>query len=134
MLARASGANSFGCVPAFEVNTKSTAYSGSTAISARTASASPAEMSSCTTSAPQPSRNAAPTIARPKHDGRDPVNRVYAHEADEDAGEGDQPGGDERETRSGRAARSRTVGHGADPRGATATRFPGQEEGGGSWC
>ena len=46
--------------PAFHVNTKSTAYSGSTAISASTASASPAEMSSCATSAAHARMNAAP--------------------------------------------------------------------------
>ena len=66
MFASASGANSAGCLPAFHVNTKSTAYSGSTATSASSASARPAEMSSCTTSAAQASMNAAPTTARPK--------------------------------------------------------------------
>ncbi len=51
--------------PPFDANTKSTAYSGSTAISASSAMARPAEMSSCATSAAHDSRNAAPTIARP---------------------------------------------------------------------
>ena len=41
-------------------NTKSTAYSGSTAMRARIAIARPAEMSSCATSAAQDSMNAAP--------------------------------------------------------------------------
>ena len=52
--------------PPFHANTKSTAYSGSTAISARIAIASPAEMSSWATSAAHESRKAAPTIASPK--------------------------------------------------------------------
>ena len=52
--------------PPFFANTKSTAYSGSTAISARIAIARPAEMSSCAASAAHDSMNAAPTIARPK--------------------------------------------------------------------
>ena len=69
----ASGANSSGSLPALEVNTKSTAYSGSTAISASRARASPAEMSSWMTSAPQPSRNAAPTTAEAVTEGREPV-------------------------------------------------------------
>src|SRR4030065_542735 len=43
----------------------STAYSGSTAMNARTAIASPAEMSSCATSAAHDRRKAAPTIAMP---------------------------------------------------------------------
>ena len=51
--------------PPLRANTKSTAYSGSTAISARIAIAKPAEMSSCATSAAHDSRNAAPTIAMP---------------------------------------------------------------------
>ena len=51
--------------PPLRANTKSTAYSGSTAIRARIAIAKPAEMSSCATSAAQDSRNAAPTIAMP---------------------------------------------------------------------
>ncbi len=48
------------------VNTKSTAYSGSTATRASSAIARPAEMSTCAASAAQESANAAPTIARPK--------------------------------------------------------------------
>src|SRR4029078_380405 len=44
MLASARGANSFGLVPAFDVNTKSTAYSGRTAISGNNATDSPAEL------------------------------------------------------------------------------------------
>ena len=51
--------------PPCQANTKSTAYSGSTAMSARTAIASPAEMSSCATSAAHDRMNAAPTIASP---------------------------------------------------------------------
>ena len=51
--------------PALKANTRSTAYSGSTAMKARSAIASPAEMSSCATSAPHDSMNAAPTMARP---------------------------------------------------------------------
>ena len=51
--------------PPLRANTKSTAYSGSTAIRARIAIARPAEMSSCATSAAQDSMNAAPTIAMP---------------------------------------------------------------------
>ena len=47
MFASASGANSAGFLPAFHVKTKSTAYSGSTATSASSARASPAEMSTC---------------------------------------------------------------------------------------
>ena len=68
MFASASGAY-FGSrvrCPAFEVKTKSTAYSGSTAMSARTARARPAETSSWSTSAAQASRKAAPTTASPK--------------------------------------------------------------------
>ncbi len=66
MLARASGAYFSGLVPAFEVKTKSTAYSGRTAIRARTARARPAETSSWRTSAAQARRKAAPTTASPK--------------------------------------------------------------------
>src|SRR5947209_10171418 len=66
MFASASGAYRAGSLPAFHVNTKSTAYSGSTATSASIASARPAETSSCTTSAAQASMNAAPTTATPK--------------------------------------------------------------------
>ena len=71
-------------------NTKSTAYSGRTAISARMAIARPAEMSSCATSAAHDSMNAAPTMARPNssglermcqlgvawHEGRSPARRA----------------------------------------------------------
>ena len=52
--------------PPRHAKTKSTAYSGNTAIKARTASERPAEMSSCATSAAHDSRNAAPTIPTPK--------------------------------------------------------------------
>ena len=52
--------------PPFFANTKSTAYSGSTAIRARIAIARPAEMSSCAASAAHESMKAAPTMARPK--------------------------------------------------------------------
>ena len=55
--------------PPFHAKTKSTAYSGSTAMSASTAIARPAEMSSCATSAAHERMNAAPTIARPKSSG-----------------------------------------------------------------
>ncbi len=51
--------------PHWAVNTKSTAYSGSTATSASSASARPALMSTCAASAAQASTNAAPTIATP---------------------------------------------------------------------
>ena len=51
--------------PACQAKTKSTAYSGSTAIRARTAIARPAEISSWATSAAQERMNADPTIARP---------------------------------------------------------------------
>ena len=51
--------------PAWKLNTKSTAYSGSTASSASTARASPALMSSWAASAAQASTNAAPTMAAP---------------------------------------------------------------------
>src|SRR4030095_4290468 len=53
-------------LPPLAANTKLTAYSGSTAIRASTAIASPAEMSSCATSAAHDRMNAAPTTARPK--------------------------------------------------------------------
>ncbi len=52
--------------PPCHAKTKSTAYSGRTAISARTAIARPAEMSSWATSAAHDRMNAAPTIASPK--------------------------------------------------------------------
>ena len=51
--------------PPCQAKTKSTAYSGSTAMSASRAIAKPAEMSSCATSAAHDRMNAAPTIARP---------------------------------------------------------------------
>jgi len=47
------------------VKTKSTAYSGSTAMIASTATARPAETSTCAASAAHASRNAAPTMASP---------------------------------------------------------------------
>jgi hypothetical protein len=58
--------NAWTACPPLSANTVSTAYSGSTAMNARTAIASPADTSSCATSAAHDSRNAAPTIARPK--------------------------------------------------------------------
>src|SRR5436190_4857985 len=69
MLASASGAYLSGSVPALAANVKSTAYSGSTAMSASTASARPWETSSCMTSAAQARRNAEPRIASPKRMG-----------------------------------------------------------------
>ena len=51
--------------PPCHAKTKSTAYSGRTAMSASTAIANPAEMSSCATSAAHDRMNAAPTMARP---------------------------------------------------------------------
>ena len=57
--------NSATACPALLANTKSTAYSGSTAMSARSATASPAEMSTCAASAPHERMNAAPTMASP---------------------------------------------------------------------
>jgi hypothetical protein len=51
--------------PPRHAKTMSTAYSGRTAMNARTAIARPAEMSSWATSAPHESMKAAPTIARP---------------------------------------------------------------------
>ena len=65
MLASASGAYLSGSWPALTANVKSTAYSGRTAISARTAIARPCETSSCSTSAPHARRKAAPTTANP---------------------------------------------------------------------
>jgi hypothetical protein len=53
-------------VPAVQVKTKSTAYSGSTASSASSASARPAPTPTWAAAAAQDSRNAAPTMARPK--------------------------------------------------------------------
>ena len=82
MLASARGANFSGFSPAFHANVKSTAYSGSTAMSASTVSARPCDTSSCSTSAAQASRNADPRIARPKTSGAatsgrpDPVSRT----------------------------------------------------------
>jgi hypothetical protein len=51
--------------PPFHASTMSTAYSGRTAMNARTAIARPAEMSSCATSAAHDRMKAAPTIASP---------------------------------------------------------------------
>src|SRR5699024_232120 len=52
-------------VPHFQVNTKSTAYSGNTASSASSASARPALMSTCAASAAQDKIRAAPIMATP---------------------------------------------------------------------
>ena len=51
--------------PPSHARTRSTAYSGRTAMNARTAIARPAEMSSCATSAAHDRMKAAPTIASP---------------------------------------------------------------------
>src|SRR3954470_21707655 len=51
--------------PPLRANTRSTAYSGRTAMNARTAMARPAEMSSWAASAAHDSRKAAPTMAAP---------------------------------------------------------------------
>ncbi len=69
MFASASGAYSSGFLPAFHANVKSTAYSGNTAMSARTASARPCDTSSWRTSAAQARRNADPRMAAPKTNG-----------------------------------------------------------------
>ena len=52
--------------PPFHANTKLMAYSGRTAMKASRAMASPAEMSSCATSAAHDSTKAAPMMAAPK--------------------------------------------------------------------
>ena len=70
MLASASGAYWSGSSPAFQANVKSTAYSGSTAISASTVSARPCDTSSWSTSAAQASRKAEPEDREPEDDGR----------------------------------------------------------------
>ena len=58
--------NSATACPALSAKTKSTAYSGRTAMSARSAIANPAEMSSWAASAAHDRMKAAPTMARPK--------------------------------------------------------------------
>ena len=69
MFASASGAYLSGSSPALQANVKSTAYSGSTAISASTVRARPCDTSSCSASAAQARRNAEPRIASPKTTG-----------------------------------------------------------------
>ena len=56
-----------GSFPARQVMEASTAYSGSTAMKAKTATAKPLEMSTSAASVVQDNRNAAPRIAMPKH-------------------------------------------------------------------
>ena len=65
--------------PPFHASTMSTAYSGSTAMNARTAIASPAEMSSCATSAAHDRMKAAPTIASPNSS----ASTAFARDASE---------------------------------------------------
>ncbi len=60
-----SSPNSANACPPSNASTKSTAYSGNTAMNASTAIARPAEMSSCAASAAHDRMNAAPTIASP---------------------------------------------------------------------
>ena len=72
--------NSANAFPPSHAKTMSTAYSGRTAMNASTAIASPAEMSSCATSAAHDRTNAAPTIARPKSSASTPFAGVDVRE------------------------------------------------------